>query len=73
MHDAFVFEAPKQCLQAVAKITAEVMRGAVQEHFPVLDPQVDINIDYPHCWNKDGKHRSLTLWMARPELARRYL
>src|SRR5262249_51001035 len=31
MHDAFVFEAPTRNLQEVAKVTAEVMRGAVQE------------------------------------------
>jgi DNA polymerase-1 len=73
MHDAYVFEAPRQHLQTVAKITAEVMRGTVQEYFPELDPQVEINIDHPHCWSKDGKHRSLRLWMVSPELARRYL
>jgi DNA polymerase I len=73
MHDAFVFEAPQHQLQTVAKITAEEMRGAVQTYFPELDPQVDINIDHPHCWNKDGKFRSLALWMVHPEHARRYL
>jgi DNA polymerase-1 len=69
MHDAFIFEAPKKHLRTVAKITAEVMRSTVQEYFPVLDPQVEINIDHPHCWNKDGKYRSLQLWMIDPELA----
>jgi DNA polymerase-1 len=73
MHDAFVFEAPKPHLQAIAKITAEVMRSAVQEYFPCLDPQVDVNIDHGGCWNKDGKHRSLALWLVDPEHARRYL
>ena len=73
MHDAFVFEAPRRHLSIVAKVTAEVMRGAVQEQFPALAPQVEINIDHPGCWNKDGKWRSLSLWMVDPELARRYL
>jgi DNA polymerase-1 len=73
MHDAFVFETPWHHLSTVAKITAEVMRSSVQEYFPMLDPQVDINIDHPHCWNKDGQYRSLRLWMASPEAARRYL
>jgi DNA polymerase-1 len=73
MHDAFVFEAPRQHLRAVAKVTGEEMRGAVQAYFPQLDPQVDVNIDHPHCWNKDGKWRSLALWMVHPEHARRYL
>ena len=54
----------------MAKITGEVMRSAVQEYFPALDPQVEINIDHPDCWNKDGKWRSLALWMIDPELAR---
>jgi DNA polymerase-1 len=73
MHDAFVFEALRQHFQVVAKITAEVMRGTVQEYFPELDPQVEINISHPHCWNKDGKYRSLAMWMAKPALARRYM
>jgi DNA polymerase-1 len=73
MHDAFVFEAPARHLRTVAKITAEVMRGTVQEFFPALDPQADINIDHPSCWNKDGRWRSLALWMVHPEHARRYL
>ncbi len=73
MHDAFVFEAPRRHFQAVAKITAEVLRGAVQEYFPVLDPKVEINVDHPNSWNKDGKYRSLGLWVASPELARQYL
>jgi DNA polymerase-1 len=73
MHDAFVFEAPRSKLTAVAKLTADVMRGAVQEYFPMLDPQVEINIDHPDCWNKDGKSRSLDLWLVHPEHARRYV
>jgi DNA polymerase-1 len=71
MHDAFVFECPKQHLQTVAEITAEVMRSAVQEYFPVLDPRVDVNIDHPDCWNKDGKYLSLKRWMIDPEQALR--
>jgi DNA polymerase-1 len=73
MHDAYVFEAPRQHLREVAKITAEVLRSAVQEYFPALNPQVDVNIDHPECWNKDGKSRSLKLWMVHPEHARKYM
>jgi DNA polymerase-1 len=73
LHDAFVFECPRVHLEAVAGITEEVMRGAVQEFFPTLDPRVDVNTDHPHCWNKDGKHRSLELWLEDPERAREYL
>jgi DNA polymerase-1 len=73
LHDAFVFECPREHLEAVAGITAEVMRSAVQEYFPALDPRVEVNIEHPGCWNKDGKHRSLELWMDDPALAREYL
>jgi DNA polymerase-1 len=73
MHDAFVFEAPMENLTAAAKVTAEVMRSTVQEYFPCLVPQVDVNIDHPHCWNKEGKYRSLDLWMVHPKHARGYL
>jgi DNA polymerase-1 len=73
LHDAYVFEAPRRHLRAVARITAEEMRGAVQEAFPALDPQVEINVDHPACWNKDGKWRSLALWLVSPEHARRYM
>jgi DNA polymerase-1 len=73
LHDAYLFEAPRDQLSAVAKLTAEVMRSVVQEYFPQLDSQVELNIDHPDCWNKDGKRRSLRLWMLHPELARHYL
>ncbi|QDU31336.1 DNA polymerase I, thermostable [Anatilimnocola aggregata] len=73
LHDAFVFEAPRHQLAAVAKVTAAVMRNAVKEYFPVLKPQVDINIERPESWNKDGKHQSLDLWCTDPELATKYL
>lgn len=73
LHDAFLFEVPRMHLDTVAGITGEVMRGAVQEYFPVLRPQVDVNVEHPHCWNKDGKHLSLEYWMEDPELARHYL
>jgi len=73
LHDAFLFEVPRAHLETVAVITGEVMRGAVQEYFPALRPQVDVNVEHPHCWNKDGKHLSLEHWMEDPELARHYL
>lgn len=73
MHDAFVFEAPLDRLDEVATVTAEVMRSAVQEHFPTLRPEVDVNIDHPDCWNKDGKWQSLDYWLIEPSLAREYL
>ena len=73
LHDAFVFECPLAHLEAVAAVTAEVMRSTVQEFFPMLDPRVDVNIEFPHAWNKGGKHLSLEHWMQDPEIARRYL
>jgi DNA polymerase-1 len=73
LHDDYVFEAPLVHLKTIGRITAEVMTSTVQEFYPVLDPRVDVNIDYPHCWNKNGKYRSLELWIQDPELARKYL
>lgn len=73
LHDAFIFETPRPYLHTVARITAEELRGAVQAWFPELDPKVEINVDNPSCWNKDGKWRSLRLWMIHPEFAREYL
>ena len=69
MQDAFVFEAPLQNLEIVASITAEALKGSVQEYFPMLDPQVDVNIDHPNCWNKDGHAESLTCWLEDPTSA----
>jgi DNA polymerase-1 len=66
MHDAYVFEAPRQHLETVAAITAEVLKGSVQEYFPALNPQVESNIDHPECWCKDGHADSLAGWMVNP-------
>jgi hypothetical protein len=50
-----------------------VIRSAVQEYFPVLEPQVDINIDHPACWNKEGKLRSLSSFGPRgPDLVQKH-
>jgi DNA polymerase-1 len=73
LHDAYVFESPLVHLVTIGRITAEVMVSTVQEYYPVLDPRVDVNIEHPHCWNKNGKHRSLELWIQDLELARKYL
>ena len=73
LHDAYVFESPLVHLKTIGRITAEVMTSTVQEFYPALDPRVDVNIDHPHCWNKNGKHRSLELWIQDPESARKYL
>jgi DNA polymerase-1 len=62
LHDSFVFEAPLKHLQAVADMTAQVMKQAVMESFPALKPLVDINIHHPQCWNKDGKFDSIETW-----------
>jgi len=69
MHDAYVFEVPVEHLQTVATITAEVLKSSVQEFFPMLDPQVEMNIEHPECWNKDGHADSLARWIVDPALA----
>jgi DNA polymerase-1 len=66
MHDAFVFEAPEAVFGEVAELTEQVMCDVVQEHFPVLRPQVEANISHPECWNKDGHHDSIERWIEDP-------
>jgi DNA polymerase I len=66
MHDSYVFEAPAQQLETVANLTAEVMKLVVQEYYPQLQPQAEINIVHPGCWNKDGDSDSLERWLNDP-------
>lgn len=66
VHDAYLFEAPLPVLVEVAELTARVLRDTVQEYFPVLRPQVEINIQHPECWNKDGHHDSVERWLENP-------
>jgi hypothetical protein len=54
-----VFEAPLGVLEEVAQLTGRVICEAVQECFPKLRPQVEVNIGRPDCWNKDGHADSL--------------
>ena len=63
VHDAFIFEAPLNALKAVAEITAGEMCNTLQEYFPVLQPQVEVNISSPDCWNKDGDGDELNRWI----------
>jgi DNA polymerase-1 len=63
LHDAFIFEAPLNELKKVAELTARVMCDTMQEYFPVLRPQVEVNISRPNCWNKDGDDGKLERWI----------
>jgi DNA polymerase-1 len=63
LHDAFIFEAPLNELEIVAELTARVMCDTLQEYFPVLRPQVEVNISRPDCWNKDGDGEALERWL----------
>jgi DNA polymerase-1 len=64
MHDAYVFEAPVDQLQAVGKLTERVLCEAVQELFPVLRPRAEINNKHPECWNKEGQADALQQWLT---------
>ena len=68
MHDAFVFEAPLASLDEVARITERTMCETVQEWFPELEPRVEVNIERPECWNKDGQADSVERWMTDPTI-----
>ena len=63
LHDAFIFEAPLDELETVAELTSRVMCDTLQEYFPVLRPQVEVNISRPDCWNKDGDGEELDRWI----------
>jgi DNA polymerase-1 len=66
MHDAVVFEAPLAVLSEVAALTERVMCDVVREWFPQLQPRVEVNIEHPDCWNKDGHADSLNRWLIDP-------
>lgn len=65
-HDAIVFEAPLDRMEVVANLTKEELCRAVQERFPQLNPQADINIERPDCWNKSGKADAWEQWVNDP-------
>jgi len=50
MHDEFVFEAPEDRLQEVAKLTARVMRETMREFFPELRPKAEIAKTDKRSW-----------------------
>ncbi|MDB5312976.1 MAG: polymerase [Gemmataceae bacterium] len=66
LHDAFVFEAPIERLEAVGELTREALCQVVQEAFPELRPRAEVNIAKPGCWNKDGMAESVSRWLADP-------
>jgi DNA polymerase-1 len=66
LHDAFIFESPLASIQEVAELTSRVMREAIQEAYPLLRPGVEVNIERPHCWNKDGHDDSIDRWIEDP-------
>jgi DNA polymerase-1 len=66
LHDAYLFEAPLESLREVADLTGRALCEAVQECFPALRPQVEMNIEHPGCWNKDGHFDSVERWLEHP-------
>jgi len=53
-------------LEEVAQLTKRVMCETVQEDFPELHPQAEVNIRRPDCWNKEGDAKVLTRWLRDP-------
>jgi DNA polymerase I len=66
LHDAYLFEAPREKLSEVAGLTERVLCETVQEHFPVLCPRADVNVSHPECWNKDERFDSIERWLEDP-------
>jgi len=52
---------PLDDLETVAQLTSRVMCDTLTEYFPMLRPQVDVNIIHPQCWNKDGNISELEM------------
>jgi DNA polymerase-1 len=73
LHDAFVFEAPLETLVEVAALTERAMCEAIQECFPNLQPRVEVNIQRPDCWNKDGEVEPWRSWVRDCRLTLRTL
>jgi DNA polymerase I len=69
LHDAFIFEAPLESLEEVTNLTARVMCETVQEYFPELRPRVEVNMQRPDCWNKEGDANALIRWLRDPLVA----
>jgi DNA polymerase-1 len=68
VHDAFVFEAPRAHVEAVADLTRQVVLQAVQEWFPELCPRAEVNVAHPACWNHEGHHDSVERFLEDPLL-----
>ena len=56
MHDAFVIEAPRDCFDDVANLTAKIMIDEFRWYFPALKPQVNINCSRPDRWIKEASY-----------------
>ncbi|MFH1886702.1 MAG: hypothetical protein ABIM40_08385, partial [Pseudomonadota bacterium] len=58
-----IFEAPLDDLEAVADLTARVMKETMMEFFPELRPRVEIDISNPESWGvatrKEQNHVSI--------------
>ena len=68
LHDSYIFEAPLEHLDEVAQLTGRIMCETVTEYFPVLKPRVDINVEHPQCWNKDGDIDVFRRWYESGEI-----
>lgn len=69
MHDAFVFEAPRDCFAEVTNLTAEIMVDEFRKYFPALTPQVNMNCSRPDRWIKErGYEQALEEYLGRGEV-----
>ena len=66
VHDAVVIECPAEQLEAVAEKIEFVMAHVLRSYYPALTGKVDVNMDQPHCWNKDGEADSLEKFLTDP-------
>lgn len=59
MHDAFIFQAPVGEIDEVVNKASEVMKTAMQEYFPKLEPRINVNTEDSRRWTKDSHPAAL--------------
>lgn len=66
IHDAVLIECDIANIEKVRGEVEILMRAAVRQYFPELNPKVEVNDIDLTCWNKDGKSNSIEKFVNDP-------
>lgn len=66
IHDAVLIECDIANVEKVRGDVEILMRAAVRQYFPELNPKVEVNDIDLTCWNKDGKSDSIERFVNDP-------